>query len=241
VKAGGGLLAALSLCLVTHTAHAEVCPVPEGADPLAKVDARERLDYLARAFDREVTETDRWSWAWTSIYVGGVAAEGALLATAHDPGKRIDDTVGLGSTAFGAVALFALPLTLTLPLRAARAHWNDPDRCKTLANAEETLLKVEKDQEFAHGVLGHIGNAAVNVGFGLLLGLGYGRWSSAALNTSIGIVVGEVNAFTQPRNLRDVLERYRSGRFDLTSPRMTWAVVPMVSPQMSGAALRLSW
>ena len=227
--------------LVAPLAKADTCPAPAGGDALASIDARERVDYLARAFDREITETDRWSWAWTSAYVVGVGAEGALWATTNDPRKRIDDAVGLGSTAFGAVALFALPLTLTLPLRGAQSHLHDADRCAALANAEATLIKTEKSQELSHGIVGYIGNVAVNVGFGLILGIGYGRWGSAVENTSIGVVVGELNSLTQPRNLRDVLDRYRSGRFDLKSPRMAWRVVPVVSPQMAGAAVLLSW
>jgi hypothetical protein len=233
---------ALAVGLLGRSAGAaETCPAPDGAEDLAAVPAQERLDYLARAFDREIVDTDRWSYAWVTIYTAAVAGEGALAATTHDPGKRIDDTVGIGTTAFGAVALFALPLQLTLPLRSARAHWNGPDVCKTLANAEATLLKVEKDQVFAHGFFGHLGNALVNIGFGLILGLGYDHWGPAALNTFVGIGVGELNAATQPTHLRDVLERYRTGRFDLTSPRMAWTVVPIVTRDVAGAGVRASW
>jgi hypothetical protein len=188
-----------------------------------------------------VSDIDEWSWAWGSVYAAGVIAQGAALPFTSDHGKRIDLYVGVASTGFGALSLTLLPLQLTVPLRSARGHLQDPDRCAALARAEATLFKVDKDQRLATSWVGHAGNILVNVGIGLILGLGYDRWSSGALSMGVGIAVGEGNAFTQPHHLKDVIERYRSGRFDLMAPRMTWAVVPLASPEMHGAAVRVSW
>jgi hypothetical protein len=239
--AAAAAVVALGVCLGAAPASAETCPAPKGGTSVGEIDSGERIAYLRRAFDREIRDTERWSWAWTSVYVATVAGEGALYGSTHDRGKRIDDAVGIGSASFGAVALFALPLQLTLPLRSARVHLDGPDPCAALAEAEKTLEQVEKDQEFGHGIFGFLGNVAVNVGFGLLLGVGYDRWPSAALSTASGIIVGELNSLTQPHNLREVLERYRTGRFDLTSPRMTWAVVPVASAGAAGVGVRLSF
>jgi hypothetical protein len=232
---------ALGVSSLARGASADVCPVPQGAEAIAAVDREERLAYLARAFDREVSDIDQWSWTWGGVYAAGAVAQAAALPFTSDHGKRIDLYVGVASTSFGALTLTALPLQLTVPLRLARGHFAEADRCAALARAERTLFKVEKDQRLATSWVGHVGNILVNVGIGLILGLGYDRWSSAALSAGVGIAVGEANAFTQPHHLRDVIERYRSGRFDLMAPRMTWAVVPIAGPQMSGAAVRVSW
>lgn len=227
--------------LVASTARADVCPGPEPHLTVEAIDPQERLDYLARAFDREVEDIDTWSWSWGGVYAAGVIAQGVGIPFTNDRGKKIDLEVGVAATGFGFLALTVLPLQLTLPLRGARRHWDAAHPCETLARAERTLLSVDKDQRLANGPLAHVGNVAVNVGIALILGLGYGRWSSAALNGGIGVVVGEANALTQPHHLRDVLERYRSGRFDLMSPRLAWSVAPLATRDLTGAALRLTW
>jgi hypothetical protein len=238
---GGAAALVLASSLSAADAVAEVCPAPEDAQAVAQIDSAPRLQYLARAFDREVEDIDRWSWIWGSVYTAGTVAQGVALSLTHDPGTRTDLTVGAISAAVGAVSLYGLPLKLTLPLRAARRHWNDPDPCAVLARAERTLVSVEKDQAFANGPLAHIGNIAVNAGIALILGLGYGRWPSAAISAGVGVTIGEANAFTQPHHLRDVLARYRAGRLDASPATVSWSIVPVIAKQGSGAALILSW
>jgi len=233
--------AMLLISLAGGSARAELCPAPPDAPAVGPLDAQARLDYLAHTFDREVRDTDIWSWSWGSVYTAGAAAQGVGVALSHDHGTRIDLTVGWISTGVGALTLLGLPLQLTLPLRAARGHWSDPDRCATLLHAEQVLAKVESDQALATGIFAHIGNVAVNVGIALILGLGYGRWPSAAISGGVGIAIGELNTFTQPHHLREALERYRAGQLEAPAPALAWTVVPLVAPKTGGAALALAW
>jgi hypothetical protein len=234
-------VAALAPSLVVPNARADVCPAPEDAPAVAHADPGERLDYLARTFDREIYDVDAWSWTWGSVYAAGTVVEGVALSLTHDPAARIDLTVGVLSTGFGAVSLYVLPLKLTLPLRAARAHWNAPDLCAPLARAEHTLVSVESDQALATGVFAHLGNVAVNAAIVLILGVGYGHWTAAALSGGIGVAVGETNVLTQPHHLRDALLRYRSGQFDAPERKVAWSLLPVVTHRMSGAMLTVSW
>jgi len=244
------VLLAVAASLTPTVSHADTCPAPPFAPSLASVDAKARIDFLVRAFDREIFDIDAWSWTWGSVYAAGAIGQGALLPFTPDPGKRIDLKVGIVSTTFGAVSLYGLPLQLTLRLRSARRALSDADAadpCVALARAERTLLRVEKDQAFANGIAGHLGNVAVNLVFAGILGVGYHRWPSAALSAGVGIPLGEGNAFTQPHHLTDVLGRYRSGQLDVRGtpgpplPTFAWSIVPIVSPRLSGAALALSW
>jgi hypothetical protein len=233
---------AITASLSADPARAEVCPAPEGAPKVAQIDARERLDFLARAFDREIYDVDVWSWTWGSIYSAGVIAEGVALSVTHDRGARIDLTVGILATGFGALSLYGLPLKLTLPLRASRSHWeDDADRCADLARAERTLVGVENDQSFATGIFAHVGNVAVNAAIVLILGLGYGHWTSAALSGGIGVAVGETNLLTQPHHLRDVLARYRAGRLDASDAKVAWSIAPVLTPQTQGVTFAIAW
>jgi hypothetical protein len=235
---------ALVACFVARTAAADTCPVMEGAPGLARTATEERLAYLARAFDREVHDVDTWSWTWGSIYTAGVVAESVALGITTNHGTRTDLTVGVIATAVGAASLYGLPLKLTLPLRAARRHWDDPDACAVLARAERTLVNVEANQRLATGILPHLGNVAANAAIALILGVGYGRWSSAAISAGVGLAIGETNAFTQPHHLSTVLTRYRSGQLDgpdVPPPSVSWAIAPVLTRRMSGAALVLQW
>jgi hypothetical protein len=232
---------ALGVSLVAQNARAEDCPASEDGPAVAQGELDERLDFLARAFDREIRDVDAWSWTWGSVYTAGTVALGVAAALTHNRETRIDLSVGAISAGFGAVSLYVLPLKLTLPLRASRTHWDAPDRCATLARAERTLVSVEKDQALATGVLAHLGNVAVNAAIALILGVGYGQWSSAALSGGIGVTIGETNVFTQPHHLREVLARYRSGQFDRPETKVAWSIAPVLAHQMSGATLTVSW
>ena len=229
----------------TH-AGAAVCPAPEGAPAVATIDSEVRIAYLTQAFDREVRDIDAWSWTWGGIYTAGTIGQGIALGLTTNHATKIDLTVGTIAAGFGALSLTLLPLKLTLPMRsasdAAKQKRLGEDPCLALASAERTLLRVEKDQALATGIVPHIGNVAVNLGIALILGLGYGHWVAAALSGGIGFAVGETNAFTQPHHLAEVLEQYRSGRLDEATPKLSsCAVVPVVSPSMSGAAVVFVW
>jgi hypothetical protein len=232
--------------MASTPARAAVCPAPEWAPAVATLDADARLEYLTGAFDREVHAIDSWSWTWGGIYAAGTVAQGTALALISDHATKIDLTVGTIAAGFGALSLTLLPLKLTLPMRsasgAAKRKQPGDDPCLALAAAERTLLSVEKDQALATGIVGHIGNVAVNLGLVLLLGLGYGHWVPAALSGGIGLAVGETNAFTQPHHLAEVVAQYRAGQLDSTPAKVSsWSVVPVVSPSMSGAMVGFTW
>jgi hypothetical protein len=232
--------------LASTDAGASVCPAPEEAPAVATIEPERRLAYLTQAFDREVRDIDTWSWTWGAIYTAGTIAQGTALALTTNHATQIDLAVGTIAAGFGALSLTLLPLKLTLPMRsasdAAKRKGPGEDPCPALANAEQTLVSVAKDQAFATGIVGHIGNFAVNLGIALVLGLGYGHWVTAAVSGGVGFAVGETNVFTQPHHLAEVLERYRSGRLDPATPKLSsFSVVPVVSPSMSGAALVFVW
>lgn len=203
-------------CLTPADAAAAppACPAPAGAPALAAVDPEVRLQYLARAFDREIRDVDLWSWSWGSIYVGAGAAQAVASVLIRDRATRIDLRVGAISAGIGAISLYGLPLQVTLPLRDARSDWADSDRCRLLLEAETTLAAVAGKQRLSGGWVPHLGNILFNAGLALVLGWGYRHWTSAALSAGIGVAVGETNVFTQPHRLPGVLNRYRAGHLD---------------------------
>jgi hypothetical protein len=150
---------------------------------------------------------------------------------------RTDLTVGAISAGVGSLTLYGLPLQITVPLRSVRAEWEDSDRCALLLRAEEALATGARHEGLSNGVLPHIGNLLANAGIALILGLGYGRWKSAAISAGIGVAVGEANAFTQPHRLARALLTYRSGQLGVESALATWTIAPMTVDGAWGAAV----
>jgi hypothetical protein len=188
-----GLVVAAALLARGADADASPCPAPPDAPALAELDADARIAFLERAFDREIAAIDLWSWTWGSIYVGAAVVQSVAIPLVHAYGTRVDLAVGAVSAGIGSVSLFALPLEITLPLRAARRDADDTQRCRLLADLEATLFRVEKQQRLSTGWVPHAGNVAFNAALAVVLGWGFGRWPSAALSAGIGTAVGEAN------------------------------------------------
>jgi len=67
-----------------------------------------------------------------------------------------------------------------------------------------------------HSVLIHLGNAALNIAGGLVMGIFFRQWIAGAEAAVIGTAVGEVMILTQPTGSEKALARYRAG--DLGQP-----------------------
>ena len=234
----------LTLCLSASSAEGETCTPFEGRAALADVEAADRLAFLGRAFDRETRDVELWSILWGSTYGTAAAVQASILPFAHDYGLRVDLTAGAISAAFGSVLLFGLPLRVTLPLTSVRRRFDDPKRCRVLADAESALVSAAALQALSSGWAPHIGNVVVNAVLGLILGVGYGRWESAAISVSAGIAVGEANVLTQPHHLPAALAQYRMGRLGTGTPSLAvghrvWRIAPTAMLGGVGVALSL--
>jgi hypothetical protein len=208
---------------------------------LLGIDPEVRLRFLAGTFDREIRDVDIWSWTWGSVYAAAAVTQAAIVPAVQDRGVRTDLTVGAISAGVGSVSLYGLPLQITLPLRSVRAQWEESDRCGLLSRAEEALATGVRHEALSNGVLPHIGNVLANAAIALILGLGYGRWKSAAISAGIGVAVGEANAFTQPHRLARALLTYRSGQLGVERAAAAWTITPMTVDGAWGAALGVAF
>jgi hypothetical protein len=121
--------------------------------------------------------------------------------------------------------------------------------CALLAEAETLLVRDARNQAFGRSEVVHVGNVAVNAIIFAIIGAGFGHWTGAVISAVTGIVVGEVQIFTQPVGLVTDLARYRAG--DLRPPTaapVRVALAPFVPRAAAGrpgatlgAALALEW
>jgi hypothetical protein len=127
--------------------------------------------------------------------------------------------VATAGSLLGVAALGFLPLKVMADQRELDRLLVAPagrGSCSLLADAERMLLRDAGSEEFGRGPLVHIGNFVLNLGLGLIIGLGFGHGTVAAISTLVGIVVGEIQIASQPTGSISLLERYRAG--DLAPP-----------------------
>jgi hypothetical protein len=126
----------------------------------------------------------------------------------------VDLYVGAASTVGGMVALLAVPLDVMADAPALDvlvASRPGPVDCAVLAEAERLLVHSADSEAQGRGWVMHAANVLYNVATGLVLGLFFGRWSSAVFTAVSGTLLGEVTILTQPTGAEDALRLYREG------------------------------
>ena len=222
---------ALALILsCSLVAHAE-CARPKDATSqgVAGQSDEARLAYLGKLLNDESGRARAYTRAWGAGY--GVLTLAQLTIM---PFFTREEQPAWYWGAFGAA--FGLGFTLLGvpevmdggPLYAKKASAATADNtCELIAEGEK-MLEVGADAEvssFAWYL--HAGNVLFNVGLGLILGLGYGHWQSAVINTIVGVAIGEANILTAPSHLISGLKRYRQGE---APSAVTINVIPTAGP-----------
>jgi hypothetical protein len=246
------VLTVLAAAVFTHAARAQEttagCPPISGGDPsLADVDTEERLRFIRERLAHEAGRARVWSEVWSLGWGLLTGAQLALIPIFDDEGTQVDMLVGAGSSAIGLAGQLLLPLKVKSDQPRLEEHLagsaGDPDRCALLRRAEEVFIQDAENEAEGKSWLMHGANVLVNTGVLLILGLGFDRWESGAINAAAGLVLGETMILTQPAGLEDDLERYRKA--DLSAPGEPragrWGLMPVFSQNDLGIALTVSF
>jgi hypothetical protein len=233
--------------LAAAPAHATQCrAIDGGSRELAAIPAETRLAWLDRRLAADATRARIWAITWGMAYGTITVVELALLPTQESTADKAQNIVGGASAFIGVLAGAALPLKIMGDQRwwerHLRAHAGD-DPCALLATAEHLLVRDAESEAFGVGPLVHVGNFAINIAAGLVLGLGYGRWEAFGYTTLVGIAVGEVQASTQPTDVIEDLRLYRAGDLARAHPVRLGdiALVPMLHRDGGGMLLSVRW
>ena len=230
-------LIVLLLSLLAPMARADLCPAPPASSALQSEDSEVRLSFLLRAMDEDARNLTTWSLAWGSVYATAMAGQLTAIPLTKG-GIRVDLSAGAIAAAVGSASLYLLPLRIT-----ARAHF-DPqvlegsDRCKVLARVEQRFFEAAQIDRLSGGWIAHAGNLAINAALALILGLGYGRWTSAGISAAVGLAVGEANLWTQPHGFIADEERYLGLGSQRGAHRSAaWHIIPIANRSFAGAAI----
>jgi len=218
-----------------------------GSSSLESIDAKVRLQWIDKRLRHGARNARLWAWGWAGIYSGLVTYELITSAVVNKQADKNDAYVGAAASSVGVLVLAILPLDIMrdqrwLERRLKKAK-PDTDPCALLAEAEGLLLRDAKGEEFGTGPLVHAGSFIFNIGVGLVLGLGFNHWTQAAATALPGIVIGEIQAFTQPLDAVHDLAHYRAGMLDAPTKKwpLMWSLIPTVGKDHYGASFALGF
>lgn len=234
------------LTVAGRSGATECRSIAGGSEALAAIDAQTRLRWLDQHLASGAARARIWAWTWRAAYTGITIGEVALAATAKTTEDRAADIVGATSAFIGVAANLILPLKVMGDQRWWAKHYarsQGDDVCALLNTAEMLFIRDAESEEFGVGPLVHVGNFAINIAGGLVLGLGYGRWPAFAYTSLVGIAVGEIMVATQPTDVIEDLRLYRAGQLAErpNPPRLGIAMAPLMLRDGGGASLILRW
>jgi hypothetical protein len=167
-------------------------------------DCAEHARSIARALDADSRHSRVWYWSWMGAGAALIAGQ-ATLATLVEGDQRTEFVAGAATSVLIPVVLIVHPPlvladapVLEARLQATTVDGSLGDACIAVARARELLDRDARDQAFTTGWLAHVFAIGVNVGVGLLLGLGFHDWWGAARQAVGGSAVGELQILTMP-------------------------------------------
>jgi hypothetical protein len=126
-------------------------------------------------------------------------------------------------------------------LDEAEAEAPETDPCVALARAEELLNRDAANEARGRSLLFHGGNVVFNAGIFLVIGAGFGHWTSATISLLTGIATGEIMIFTQPVGALKALRLYRRGDVGSPSAGIRMGIAPLLAKDGSGMVLTLTF
>jgi hypothetical protein len=179
-----------------------------------------RLRFLRQSLQATAQAERRFALAWSLSYVGMAAGTWVTLPFSSDPqGQRTESAFNSATSLAAALLVLIGPVPIIRAqqrLEAQLAH--GPADCAVLVTAEQTLVRAAASQSGARGARAHILSFFSSVGLGLILGYGLQRPQSAAINTTLGIILGELMIATTPTGAIHSLAHYRSGDLGSAAP-----------------------
>lgn len=207
----------LLLLVVTGSGRALAvdCPVPEGSSPaaVASQGSEARLRFLSGLLQEESQAARRWTLGWGGAYGALTVAQlGVMGLFPHEEQPdwywgALSSVVGVAFTVMDPLEVLEGGAVYAQRLR----HMAPQDACMLINEGERMLREGAAHEAQSRSWFIHVGNVLFNVGLGLVLGLGYGRWTSGLINAAVGAAIGEATILTAPSQLISGWARYRSG------------------------------
>ncbi len=197
--------------------------------PPAETDAR--LEFLEQRLDEARFGAQIWQHGWTGVFGAGVALGAAQAVLADGGDERVYQIVGAVKSAGGLAQMLTDPLPARLgadPLRAV-PDGKSESHLQRLAVGERQLVENAARAESRYSWRRHLEGGTTNaIGGAVIWGLGDS--TDALVSTLSGIVVSELQIWTQPWRATADLDDYRASfPSTMASRGIEWQLRPRLN------------
>ncbi|MBP5980829.1 MAG: hypothetical protein KA748_11545 [Halomonas sp.] len=184
-------------------------------------------------FENGARQANLWQWGWTGIYGTSLAVNAYQSSEASDSDDRFDARVGVVKSA---LALGGM-LMDRQPHQAALAEYERLKARGELSGVQALGLELAQAERERRGFGARVGSLIVNGIAGGVIAAD-GRESDGAINFATGMLVNELQIWTQPNQASSAINRFQPARVSLGPVSLEGEYALMVSPQQIGATWR---
>lgn len=184
-------------------------------------------------FENGARQANLWQWGWTGVYATSLAVNAYQASEASDRDDRYDARVGAVKSALALGGMF----TDRQPHPAALERYERLKANGELSGVQALGLELAQAERARRGWSARVGSLLVN---GLAAGViaADGRGDDAALNFASGMLVNELQIWTQPNQASSAINRFQPARVSLGPVTLEGEYALTVAPHQLGATWR---
>ncbi|MBT2774465.1 hypothetical protein J7J47_19755 [Halomonas sp. ISL-60] len=223
------LLAALVTTLVV------VLPVSLQAQAQAQTPTQTGVQWSEydAVFENGASHANVWQWGWTGIYATSLAVNAYQSSEASAPDDRFDARVGVVKSALAVAGM----LTDRQPHPAALAEYERLKASGDLSGVQALGLQLAQAERERRGWGARVSSLLVNGVAGAVIAAD-GRESDGAINFATGMLVNEVQIWSQPNQASSAINRFQPANLSLGPITIPGEYALHVAPQQIGATWR---
>lgn len=184
-------------------------------------------------FENGARHANIWQVSWTGIYGTSLAVNAYQSSEASDEDDRFDARVGVVKSA---LALGGM-LTDRQPHPAALAEYERLKASGELSGVQALGLQLAQAERERRGWGARVGSLVVNGVAGAVIAAD-GRESDGAINFATGMLVNELQIWTQPNQASSAINRFQPANLSLGPMTIPGEYALNVGPQQFGATWR---
>ncbi|TNH15311.1 hypothetical protein [Halomonas sp. BL6] len=184
-------------------------------------------------FESGAQQANVWQRGWTGVYATSLAYNAYQSSEASDPDDRFDARVGVVKSA---LALGGM-LTDRQPHPAALAEYERLKAQGDLSGVQALGLSLAQAERERRGLEARVGSLVVNTVAGAVIAAD-GRERDGAMNFATGMLINELQIWTQPHQATRAINRFQPARVSLGPLTLEGEYALVVSPEQIGAVWR---
>jgi hypothetical protein len=184
-------------------------------------------------FEGGARHANLWQAGWTGIYGVSLAVNAYQSSEANDPDDRFDARVGVVKSALAVGGM----LTDRQPHPAALAEYERLKASGELSGVQALGFQLAQAERERRGWGARVSSLVVNGVAGAVIAAD-GRESDGAINFATGMLVNELQIWTQPRQASSAINRFQPANLSLGPFNIPGEYALHVAPQQLGATWR---